>query len=99
MHKCFERDLFFTLLTVCVLKQFEEETECETKGFVTVFVARSSQPGDIVMKTVPVLPAMTAVEVCKSSPLCFVSHVLHDSPGQLHYLTGLTIQNFKQFLL
>ncbi|XP_071833672.1 uncharacterized protein [Apostichopus japonicus] len=49
---------------ICVLKQFEEETECETKGFVTVFVARSSQPGDIVMKTVPVLPAMTAVEVC-----------------------------------
>lgn len=52
-------------MPVCVLKQFEEETECETKGFVTVFVARSSQPGDIVMKTVPVLPAMTAVEVCK----------------------------------
>lgn len=61
-----EGGYYLTVLSsaICVLKQFEEETECETKGFVTVFVARSSQPGDIVMKTVPVLPAMTAVEVC-----------------------------------
>lgn len=54
---------------VCVLKQFEEETETETKGFVTVLVARGD--GDITMKTVPVLPAMTSVEVCKYQPLFY----------------------------
>lgn len=73
---------------ICVLKQFEEETETETKGFVTVLVARGD--GDITMKTVPVLPAMTSVEVCN-----FIIQKLDldtETPNQIFLLSEGTEQ-------
>ncbi|XP_071482762.1 uncharacterized protein [Diadema antillarum] len=50
---------------ICVLKQFEEETNTETKGFLTVLAAPTLDPTCISLKTLPVLPGMVASEVCR----------------------------------
>ena len=56
------------LFAVCVLKQFEEETERETKGFITVLAASCPpDPVCISLKTLPLLPGMMASSVCKYS--------------------------------
>ena len=48
-----------------MLKQFEQENQSETKGFLTVMVAMET--GEVMEMTLPVLPGMTAADVCKYS--------------------------------
>ncbi|XP_072031998.1 uncharacterized protein [Amphiura filiformis] len=48
---------------ICILKQFEQETQSETKGFLSVMVAMETN--EIIDRTIPVLPGMTAADICR----------------------------------